>query len=136
MNEKSSFWITIALLIFAMSASFGAGYWFGARSTVQPAGPADYEFGKQLEDKQRTIDRLEAELDDLGGLVSDGFRNVIGIVDRVSGQIDAVLQQGGDIRATVGLIREAVKELENSERYFRGLADSIPDRQRDSDNNK
>ena len=136
MNEKNNLCLIIALFVITMFASFGAGYWFGSRPVVQSAGTTGDEFGKQLEDKQKRIDELEAELDDLGGLVSDGFRNVIGIVDRVSGQIDAVLQQGGDIRATVGLIREAVKELENSERYFRGLADSIPDRQRDSDNNK
>jgi len=132
MNEKTYFCLIAVLFVFFFFAGFGTGYRFRSRPDVQPAGPTDNEFGKQLVDKQRRIDELETRLGDLRGLVSDGFTNISGTVERVSGQIDVALQQSGDIRATIGLIREAVKELENSERYFRGLADSIPNGKSDS----
>jgi len=130
MNEKNHIVLIIALFAIAVSASFGAGYWL--RSTVQQAGQSDNEFRAELEAKQGRINELEARLGDLGNLVSDGFGNVIGTVGRVQGYVDLALEQSGDIRTTVNLIREAVKELENSERYFRELASRLSDSQRNS----
>ena len=132
MNEKNTICLIIALFFVIMCAGFCAGYWFRSRTDVRPAGPTDNEFRAESEAKQRRIDELEAQLGDFRNLVSDGFRDIGGIVERISGEIDSAARETGDIRKTVGLIREAVKELENSERYFRGLADSIPGGERHS----
>jgi len=127
MNEKNHIGLIIALFAIAMSASFGAGYWFCHRANAGQAGSADNEFRAESEVKQRRIDELEARYNDLRSLVSDGVRDIGGTVERVSGYVDLALQQSSDIRATVSLIREAVKELENSERYFRELAVRLSD---------
>jgi hypothetical protein len=128
MNEKAVVipHFMVFLFLFAFScAAFGAGYYVCYRTTVQPAGQSDDEFGKQLADKQRRIDELETRLGDIGSMVSDGFGNVSRTVGRISGQIDYALNEAGDVRTTISLLREAVKELEKSELYYRRLADRV-----------
>jgi hypothetical protein len=123
MNEKNKgICIFIIITVVFFCSGFFSGYYFGNRSTVREIGQSDNEFREQLEVKQRRIDELEAERNYFRDMVSDACGNIIGTVDRISGYNNDALQTAGDIRTTAGLIREAVKELENSELYFRELA--------------
>jgi hypothetical protein len=126
MNEAhKGICIFIVAVIVFLCVGFGAGYYFGNRSTVRETGQSDNEFREQLEVKQARIDELEAERNYFGTLVSDACRDIGGTVDRVSRYNNDALTTAGDIRATAGLIREAVKELEASELYFRKLANRL-----------
>jgi chromosome segregation ATPase len=123
MNEKN--YIFIVIIIVLVIAGFCTGYYFGNRSTVRETGQSDNEFRAELEVKQRRIDELEAERNYFRNMVSDACRDIGGIIDRISGHDNDALQTAGDIRATAGLIQEAVKKLENSELYFRELANRL-----------
>jgi hypothetical protein len=122
MNEKKLVIVCVVGLFFIAAASFGTGYYAGHRLSVRQAGQADNEFREQLEIKQARIRELEARLADVGIMVSDAFGNVSGVVDGVQRRIDNALQEAGGIRETVGIIRDAVKDLEDGKRYFRELA--------------
>jgi hypothetical protein len=117
--------IFFLLIIVFISFSFGAGYYYGNRSAIREVGQPNDEFRKQLEDKQRRIDELEIRLSSIRNMVSDVSGSICGTVDRISGQIDFALNQSSDIGTTVRLIREAVKELEASELYYRELANRL-----------
>jgi hypothetical protein len=123
MNEKN--YIFIVVIIVLVIAGFCSGYYLGNRSVVRSVGQPDNEARAELEAKQRRIDELEAERNYFGDLVFDAIGSIIGTVDRISGYNNDDLQTIGDIRATAGLIREAVKELENSKLYFRELANRL-----------
>jgi chromosome segregation ATPase len=116
------------IFIFCICAAllcFWSGYYVRYRSAIRQAGQSDNEFRTQLENKQRRIDELEARLGELGDLVSDGFANVSGTVERISVQVDDAIKQTGDIRATVRVLRETAKELETSRDYFRRLSGRV-----------
>jgi len=127
MNDKKIIVIFAISLLVISALSFGAGCIFGYRYSVRQDRRADNEFREQLADKQKQIDRLEAELINIGDVVRNVNTDISRTVDGISEQIDFAIQQGGDIRAAFSEIRKAVKELENRERYYRELAYRLPD---------
>jgi ABC-type transporter Mla subunit MlaD len=125
MNESKKNNIFCIVIVLFFLFSFSTGYYVGHRLSIQQTGQSDNEFRDQLADKQRRIDELETRLNEFRGMVSDGFRNVSGAIDRISEQVDIATKQAGDIRATANSLREAVKILENSRDYFRELSISL-----------
>jgi len=129
MNESKKNIVFCIIIIVFFIFCFSAGYFVGHRLSIQQIGYADNAFRIELANKQRRIDELETRLNELGGMVSNGFRNVSGTIDRISEQIDIATRQTGDIRTTINSLREAVKVLENSRDYFRSLSDNFSDGQ-------
>jgi len=132
MNDKKTIVVFIVIFIIVTAMSFGAGCIFGYGFSVRQDRRADNEFREQLENKQREINELEIRLSGVTDVVRNVSRDIGGIVDGISEQIDIAVQQGGDIRATFNEIRKAVKELENRERYYRELANRLSNSERDT----
>jgi len=121
MNEKKIIGITVIVMLCVIIASFGAGYAVGYRRTVQQIGQSDNEFRAELESEQRRVAELEAELVVIRSMVSNAFVGIGGAITRAEGRIEYAINEVDDIRETVGIIRAAVKDMENSLRYFREL---------------
>jgi len=119
--EEATNRCVIVIVLCVIIASFVTGYIIGNRNgqSVRQTGQPDSEFRAELESKQRRIDELEAELIVLRDLVSNAFGYLSGAIEGAERRIEYALGEVGDIRETIGIIRAAVKDLENSLRYYR-----------------